>query len=90
MLKLVASKVAIEARIPVVGDLCAEAVLPVRGVANDLRPAIRKLYPVFTADDFSVADGIVRIVVAEGVFLHSVIEVEGHTGLMMVMMIVLK
>lgn len=80
---------AVEAGIPVVRDLRAEAVLPVRGVTHDLRSTVRKLHPVFAADDLAVADGVVRVIVAESVLLHGIIEVERHTRFVM-MMVVLK
>lgn len=91
-LKLVASKVSARSRyviagIPVIRHLCAEAMLPISCVSHDLRPAVRKLHPIFTANDIAVANSVMGIIIAESVLLHSIIEVEGHAGFMMMMVV---
>lgn len=90
-LKLVASKVSrpryVIAGIPVIRHLCAEAVLPISCVSHDLRPAVRKLHSIFATNDIAIANSVVGIIVAESVFLHGVIEVEGHAGFVMMMVV---
>lgn len=62
---------------------------PISRIPYDLHSAIRKLHAIFTTYNIPVADGIMRIVVSEGVLFYCIVKIEGHTGLM-VMMIVLQ
>jgi hypothetical protein len=72
-----------------VGHLCVVAVLPVSGVADDLGAAVGKQHAVLAAHDVSVGHGVVALVDSGFDVLDGVDEVEGHAGLVVVVMVLL-
>ena len=89
---LIASKVArrswdVEAWISIVRDLCAETVFPIGGVANDLQPPVRKLDSVLATDDVTVAYRVMGIIISKGFLFDRVVEIERHSWLVMVMIV---
>jgi hypothetical protein len=69
-----------------VGHHGVVAVLPVGGVADDLGAAVGKQHAVLAAHDVSVGLGVVALVDSGFVVLDGVVEVEGHAGLVVVVL----
>lgn len=70
-----------------VGHVGVVAVLPVGGVADDLQTAVGQLHAVLAGDDVAVGHLVAAVVGAVVVVLDGVVEVVGHAGLVVVVVL---
>jgi hypothetical protein len=70
-----------------IGNLSVISILPVGGVADDLGAAVGKQHAVLAAHDVSVGGGVVALVDSVFVVLDGVVEVKGHAGLVVVVLV---
>lgn len=69
--------------------LSVETVLPVGCVLHYLQATVGKLYPVLSASDVPVRNCVVAVVISVILLFHRVVEVEGHSGFVVVVFVVM-